>query len=57
MAAEVTCSHEALLPAVQAHPASPVSRKLPICESAVRVAEFGLIAKLHGGPACVIAML
>ena len=46
-----------LLPAVQVHPASPVNRKLPVCERAEILAEFGLIAKLQGGPACVMAML
>jgi len=56
LAAEVTCSQEALLTAVQEHPASPVSCKLPLCESDEIFTEFGLIAKLHGGPACVMAM-
>jgi hypothetical protein len=57
LAAEVTCSQEALLPAVQVHPASPVSCKLPLCERAEIFAKFGLIAKLQGGPACVMVML
>jgi hypothetical protein len=51
--AEVTCNQEVLLAAVQVHPASPVSRKLPLWESADIFVEFGLIAKLQGGPACV----
>src|SRR5438876_4337019 len=54
LAAEVTCNQEALLDAVQVHPASPVRRKLPVCDGAETFAEFGLIAKLQGGPACVI---
>ena len=57
LAAEVTCNQETLLDAVQVHPASPVSRRLPLCDCAEIFAEFGLIAKSHGGPACVIVML
>src|SRR5437667_8774647 len=57
LAAEVSCNQEALLAAVQVQPASPVSRTLPLCDCAEMFTEFGLIAKSHGGPACVIVML
>src|SRR5260221_13347656 len=52
-----TCSQATLLLAVQVHPARPVSEKAPFCDAAVMLADVGLIAKLHAGPACVIVML
>src|SRR6478752_10240428 len=53
----VTCKNDALLAAVHVHPVSPESLKLPPCDSAEILAEFGLSAKLQGGPACVMVTL
>jgi hypothetical protein len=57
LAGDVNCSHGAVLVAVQVQPERPVSATVPFSAAEEMLVEFGLIAKLQGGPACVIVML
>ena len=49
----VTVSHDALLVAVDVHPAGACIAKLPEPPAAATLADAGEIAKLHGAAACV----